>query len=260
MRFYDASRIESLAVPVEFIEQVMQELGGFEDLVIIGATARDLLASHAGNLPIQRITKDLDVAVAVSTMGRYRHLTARLQARHSEPQFLLEGRPVDVIPFGGVERARHVTFENDHRLDVTGLAEAAASKVSVVLRQDLAVPVASLAAQCALKVLAWRDRRYVARDKNALDLCLLLEASSRGVYEDSVWSDVEALEATAYDVSEAGAYRTGREAAALFESEPRDLIGRLLRDVEFTYQLGRAMSSSSGGRLLAAFAFGYASL
>lgn len=67
MRSYDASGIEGLPVPVEWIAQVVEALRGqVDDIVIIGAAARDVLASHAGGLPIQRVTKDLDVAVAVS--------------------------------------------------------------------------------------------------------------------------------------------------------------------------------------------------
>lgn len=258
MRSYDASGIESLPVPVEWIAQVVEALRAeVDDLVIIGAAARDLLASHAAGLPIQRVTKDLDVAVAVSDMGSYRVATGRFDPHRAEPQFIYRGHPIDVIPYGAVERDRHVLFDSDHRLDVMGLAEAAASKVEVTLRPGLVVPVASLEAQGALKVLAWRDRRYDTRDKDAVDLAYLLAASSCGVYEDELWDDVEALHATDHDLGEAGAYRLGRGAATLFEPPSREVLASLLSDGEFCNQLSRAMAGSSAGPLLAAYAKGF---
>lgn len=143
MRYYDASGIEGLSLPVEWIEKVVDVLGcNVDDLVIIGAAARDILASHAGDMPVQRVTKDLDVAVAVSDMGTYRVATGRFDPHRTEPQFVFAEHLIDVIPYGGVERDRRVLFDNDHLLDVTGLAEAAASKVHVTLRPGVIVPVA----------------------------------------------------------------------------------------------------------------------
>lgn len=259
MRSYDASGIEALPVPVEWIAQVVQTLRErVDDLVIIGAAARDLLASHAGDLSIQRVTKDLDVAVAVSDMGTYRLATGRFDPHRAEPQFLYRGHPIDVIPFGGVEQNdRHVLFESDHKLDVTGLAEAAASKVDVTLRPGVVVPVASLEAQSALKVLAWRDRRYDTRDKDAMDLAYLLKAASRGIYADAVLVDIEAMEATDHGLDEAGAFRLGRRAALIFEPPPREVLASHLGDEEFCAQLARAMGGSSYRPLLAAYAEGF---
>lgn len=258
MRYYDASGVDGLPVPIEWIEQIVNGLREeVDDLVIIGATARDLLASHAGKVPTTRVTKDLDVAIAVSDMGQYRVATARFDPRHSAPQFVCEGHLLDIIPYGAVEQDRHVIFASDHRLDVTGLAEAASSKVHVTLRPGLVVPVASLEAQSVLKILAWRDRRYDTRDKDAEDLTLLLEASSQGIYADLVWDDLGALEATYFDVREAGAHRLGRRAAALFDSQPRDSIARLVSDDEFRRQLTRAMNAPTTRRLLKAYAEGF---
>ena len=90
------------------------------------------------------------------------------------------------MPFGAVVTDSHVLFDNDFRLDVTGLADALASPVTVQLRPEVVVPVASLAAQSVLKLLAWRDRRFDTHARDAVDLGFLLEASSSGEYADEV--------------------------------------------------------------------------
>ena len=79
---------------------------------------------------------------------------------------LIDLRGADSLP---------VVLNEDHVLDVNGLSEAARTAVRVQLADDLRLEVASLPAQAALKVLAWRDR-HMENPKDARDLHEILAA------------------------------------------------------------------------------------
>lgn len=258
MRFYDASTRTDLPVPFEIVTAVVHELRSHADrVVVVGAVARDLLASGAGNLTISRATHDVDVAIAVSSMAAYADLGA-LTARSSPPHFEFLGHPVDVIPFGALETHRTVLFENDMQLDVTGIAEAADHAVDVRLPGGGVVPVASLASQSVLKVLAWRDRG-LSNTKDAIDLQLILSAASSGIYSDELWDETELLDMYEYDMPLIGAHRLGCEAARLLGLEARMSVESALAGVDDRNRLGRQMSGLLSHHLLRAYWAGFRS-
>lgn len=79
------------------------------------------------------------------------------------------GIEVDVVPFGGNETDRSVTFTDGAVFDATGIAEAHSTPVVVRMPQGTEVRVASPAALTALKILAWNER-HADNPKDAVDL------------------------------------------------------------------------------------------
>lgn len=93
MQYFDASTRADEVVPVDLIAAVVDRLMPHVDgLVLIGAVARDLLEAIAGDLPVQRATHDLDVAVAVRTMGQYGPPAPRSIRRGASRTFSWEAR------------------------------------------------------------------------------------------------------------------------------------------------------------------------
>lgn len=166
-----------VAEPV--LAELASALGDLDiPFLVIGAAARDLAIHARQGATAVRATLDLDIAVAVDSSAEFEAIGARLpRSPHVPHRFDVLGTEVDVVPFGPVESGRSICFANDHRLDVTGLAEAAATSLPVLLPGGALVRVASPAAQTALKVLAWRDRGH-GHSKDALDLFTILAAMS----------------------------------------------------------------------------------
>ncbi|WP_460771749.1 nucleotidyl transferase AbiEii/AbiGii toxin family protein [Mariniluteicoccus flavus] len=189
--------------------------------LLIGAAARDLTV-HAplGNRPTRQ-THDIDIAVAVQGTPHFQEFTSGFERiPNLDHKVRVLGVEVDVVPFGGLEEAGTVTFTDESRLDVVGLAEALEAPDIAQLAAHLAVPVASAEAQTALKILAWRDRGR-EDPKDARDLRTLLEAASDGVYGDETWDDEHALRACDHDHPLAAAFRSGRLAGGLFTDPAR---------------------------------------
>lgn len=256
MHSYDASTRTDLPLPFAAVADLVNHLRGHTDrLVIVGAVARDLVASGAGGLPVARATVDVDIAIAVSSFDAYADL-GDIRPRAAGPHHLFRGIPVDVIPFGAVELQRHVRFPDDWRLDVTGIAEAAEHPMQVTLPGGTVVPVASLEAQTVLKLLAWRDRGTSADRKDALDLSTLFEAGHSGRYRDSLYLD-PALESYDYDLPTAAAHRLGRDAARLLGDRAHEDVLDVIASDERRDALARAMNGLLSVEILSAYLQGF---
>lgn len=231
MIFYDASTDPELAVEAAVLTEVVRAAAAVGvEVLVIGAVARDILIRHLLGARPERATKDVDVAVAVADWGAYDGLTSALQ-RSSGPshRFVVDGVDVDIIPFGRIESpGRTITWPDEMAMDVHGFAEAHRQAVVVRLPGGLEVRVASLAAQSALKVLAWRDRCHEG-DKDAIDLRTILTAASLGPNLDDLYElHPDLLERFDYDPPLAGAARLGGDAAALLDPESADVVVGLL--------------------------------
>jgi len=231
MTFYDASTDPELAVEAAVLAEVVRAAAAVGvEVLVIGAVARDIPIRHVLGARPERATKDVDVAVAVADWASYESLASSLQ-RSVGPghRFLVIGVDVDIIPFGGIESpGRSITWPDEMAMDVHGFAEAHRQAVVVKVPGGLDVRVASLAAQSALKILAWRDRRHEG-DKDAIDLRTILPAGSEGSnLEDLYTHHPGLLERLEYDPILAGAARLGADAAALLDPESTDVVVRLL--------------------------------
>lgn len=257
MKRLDLAGATGLQVPTEVLRELEQRAARLgADMVVIGAAARDLVVHAAvGEEPV-RATLDVDVAIAVDDAG-FAGFTQGLELiRRTGHRFRVLRVEVDVVPFGPVETNRHVLLRDGHRLDVTGLAEAAATAVQVEMPCGLTLKVASLPAQAALKVLAWRDR-HMRNTKDALDLEQILECAALGPYADEVWEDESALEHEDYDLRRASAFRAGKLSAAPFASADGAAVLEVLEDPVGALRLAQHMRSLVAEELIGAFARGF---
>jgi predicted nucleotidyltransferase len=216
--------------PLPFVE-TLSELGDWAhernvDLVVIGATARDLALIADGVHTSLRGTTDVDVAVRLPDLQALQDLTAGLRpsfpgALHT---FRVAGVDVDVVPFGEIEDVgRTVRWRDGTVLSTLGLAEAFTDALQIRLPNGRTMAVASVRAQVALKLMAWADRG-TETDRDAVDLRRLIDAYSEGARLDSVFSEerVARLERYDFDVVLAGAEALG--------AEIRDNLGHIVAD------------------------------
>ena len=95
-------------------------------VMVVGATARDILVSAVTGAPPARATQDIDIAVAVSSWSDVHRLTEGLErSGRASHRYRVDGCPVDIIPFGGIESpGRTITWPDDHEMNVLGFQEA----------------------------------------------------------------------------------------------------------------------------------------
>jgi predicted nucleotidyltransferase len=154
---------------------------------LVGATARDLFLKHVFDVKLVRATKDVDFAIAVSSWAEYEALRASLLdsgmfrpwpfevAHRIQYVGSIEGEPVDLLPFGGVEdAAAKIAWPPDMKIlmNVIGYDDALSSAIEIKLDEALRVRVASLPGLALLKLFAWADRG-LENHKDALDLVTL---------------------------------------------------------------------------------------
>ena len=182
--FSKKTELASLATVVRDLHAVAQPM--VVDYFLMGATARDLLLRHGHNIDTGRQTEDVDFAVMVPDWDAFAKLRAALikganfverpgpathRLRHKS------GMPLDVVPFGGIERAdRTIAWPPDQStvFDCFGAREALAASVSVMLPASVNVHVASIPALALLKMTAWQDRKLTQPGKDAGDLLLYM--------------------------------------------------------------------------------------
>lgn len=181
------------------------------DVMLVGATARDVAPAAEGHDLALRATNDVDIAVAVADAAAFDRLVAGLDAVSPDiaHRFLIQGVEVDVVPFGGIERAdRTIIWPDGTTMNTLGFTEALSSALQVTLPGGLTIAVASLAAQTAPKIFAWADRgSWTERD--AVDLRSLLRAYGEGPRHDGVYAEagLPILAAHDFDVRRAGSWR-----------------------------------------------------
>jgi len=238
------SHLADLALHASAIGAVQLAAEGLDvELLIVGAFARDLHLRYGYNLAPLRQTEDLDIAIAVPSWEAFAALRERLisahgfaevlgiqhQLRYRFPNLML---PIDIVPFGGLERAdRTIAWppSGDEVMDVFGFREARASAVMMTLPGNVAVNVVSLAALAILKLTAWQARHYEAPRKDAYDLQFIIKHYLDAGNHDRLWEEFSAWAAAAdFDYEIASARMLGNDIGALLDGVGRDRIAALL--------------------------------
>jgi predicted nucleotidyltransferase len=193
--------------------------------LLVGAMARDLLLTYAHGIASRRATEDLDFAFAVDDWRAFTELRSALlgggfaEVAAVPHRLNYDGRRVDLIPFGGVERVDGTIDwppPQDTRMVVLGFREAMDATVEVKLPGGTLVAVASLPALALLKLFAWADRRYTQPGKDAGDFWLLLRNYLDAGNRERLYTEAaHLLEATDYDDDLAGAWLLGSDARQL---------------------------------------------
>lgn len=228
--------LASLANVVKALQAVADPLGS--EFFVTGAAARDLTLHHAYAVPVGRQTEDVDFAVMVNDWNAFTTLRQTLidsgeftprpgpathRLRHRS------GLPLDLVPFGAIERAdRTIAWPPDQStvFDCFGANEAFANCLWIKLPEEVVTRVASIPALAILKIAAWNDRKLTFPGKDAPDLALILRNYlACGTINHAAMDHGDLFDDPAFDYEIAGTRLLGRDVAVLLD-EPG--IERLL--------------------------------
>jgi predicted nucleotidyltransferase len=203
---------------------------------LMGAAARDVMIRHAHNLDTGRGTTDVDFAVAIDRWETWRSLRDALlrsgefvewQGRAEHRLRHRSGLPLDLVPFGGVERLDRTLVwppDNVEVFNCFGMDEAYKATVEVKLPRDVVTRVASLPALAILKIAAWADRKQEG-PRDAPDLILIARRYlDCGNFDRLCEQHADLLETDRFDYEYAGAQLLARDMIPLLD---REAIARL---------------------------------
>lgn len=234
----DLSSSTELEPLAEVVRDVLSAAALVEaEVFVAGAVARDLWLQFAFGISTGRRTEDLDFAMQCPSWEVFHSLSVKLVAsgfQIPEPlrphRFLhANGTSIDLVPFGGLERAdRTIAWPPDGSrvMSLVGFREARDSAVLFHLPGGISVPVASLRSLAVLKLVAWQERRYLAPGKDAHDLHLLLRNYSDAGNRERIFDEIPGLENRRdFDFELAGAELLGRHIA---RAVPTELLVQLI--------------------------------
>lgn len=210
------------------------------DFFIAGALARDIWLDYIYQVPVARLTRDIDVGIQVSSWIEFEGLRERLisdaaftpDAHRLHRLFMpSSGVPLDIVPFGGVEDSeRRIAWppEGATVMSLMGFAEAFRAAPLLELAPQLSVRVTSLAGLAALKLFSWSERgRETNRD--AVDFWLILRNYGDPCHRERLLlEEDEMLTAEDHDVSRAGARLLGADMGRVLGGQGAALLSGLI--------------------------------
>jgi predicted nucleotidyltransferase len=252
----ELSSVTELTPLAEVIRDVLRVTeGAGAQIFVAGAVARDLWLWHAHGIRTGRATADLDFAVQCEDWRHFDVISEALvelgfkvdpRKRH---RFLhRNGTPVDLVPFGGIEKAdRTIAWPPDesHIMSLLGFREVLGMTVVFHLPGGVSVPVVSLPSLVALKLVAWQDRRIREPGKDAADLEVILRSYGNAGNIERVFDEILGLgERKDFDFELAGAELLGQDLAKTTGAELVEALRELLENesnVEGELRLAREM-------------------
>ncbi len=205
------------------------------ELLLVGATARDIHLWYQHKIVIERATFDMDFAIAVGDWPEYLDLRQQLidSGAFSDEQgtlhrlILKPAIKLDLIPFGGVEREdRTIAWppNQDEVMSLIGYREAMLDSVPVLLPDNQKINVVTLPALALLKLFAWQDRRRRSPGKDAQDLASVLYHYLEAGNEDRLYTQFTHLfDSPDYDYLAAGAWMLGADMRLLLDDDGEGL-------------------------------------
>jgi predicted nucleotidyltransferase len=178
-----------VADAVDFSEEAIVTIAEiFESLnlkfLIIGATARDLIAKKY-NIPVsRRRTSDVDFGVLIETwdeiekinkaLDQHKEIEKRKSGERDMVRFYYKGTPFDIVPFGGIEKNHQIRWPPfyDTVMTVLGYSESLETAETMTIRNKaIAVVVPELL--IGLKFISWNEKRNRQKDLN--DIFYIIE-------------------------------------------------------------------------------------
>ena len=212
------------------------------DFLVVGAMARDLLLHYGYGVPITRATTDIDFGLAVAGWEEFQqlrdsilsseHFTSGRPGNHRLVH--RSGIPLDLIPFGGVERDDGTIMwpEDNSVMGVLGYGEARATAVEIILPDKQSVATVCLPMQAILKLMAWSERHTYTPRKDASDLFLVLSNYLNGENTKRIYDvGTHLFDSEEFDYQVAGAWLAGYDAAECIGNNS-DYPDRVLDAVE----------------------------
>ena len=210
------------------------------EYMIIGAAARDMIFYSMLDIPIGRMTLDVDFSIQIGAWAYFSKVESTLVAdygfrkdpKQTQRFYHPSGTPVDIIPFGDIEKpSGAIAWPPDGGvvMSTVGMQEALDDVIIFRIRTDptLDVRVCSPAGLAILKIIAWSDRRASGETRDAVDLHFLmnhfLEAQEihPPLEQDDVWAEDLTYE-------EASARLLGRNIGLIVNKRTRHRLEEIL--------------------------------
>ena len=217
-------------------------------LLIVGATARDIILVHGYNAAIERGTKDVDFGIEVQNWEHYEVLrTALIEAGftpHSKKAHQLnttdsDGLPweIDLIPFGGVSDDHgQIAWppKQNFVMSVLGFDEVYqnAWNVTLIKSPEISVKVASPAGILLLKLIAWTERGREYQGKDAIDIYYVIKHYSKIPAVVDALYEQDYMDTQDYDIMNATAMLLADEVAAIAQEKTMEYIKQSLLNSE----------------------------
>jgi len=247
-------------------------------IIVVGATARDMVLHHGYGAPIERATGDIDFGINVPDWHKFYLLKqkllllgfkeTKLEHRIISPQ----GIQVDIVPFGRIEDENaQIAWppSGEQVMNVLGFQEVLehAAIVRISNTPQIDISVATPQGMVVLKLIAWLDRPSNLRPKDAQDLYYLFKNYENiPTIADGLYENQDLMEQYDWNLTLASTYTLGVDAkaitrvqtygtiASLFVGEHEQLTkDRLLDEMCERNEINRDRKES----LLAAFIAGF---
>jgi len=238
--FSQKADLKPLGLVVRDLRQAADALDS--QILLMGAAARDLMLLHAYAIETRRKTEDVDFAVMVKSWDAFATLRQALidsegfVARPGPATHRLRHKPtslpLDIVPFGGIERAdRTIAWPpfQDEVFDCFGVAEVLRASMEVLLPESVTVKVPSIPGLALLKITAWRDRKHTAPGRDAGDLALFMRHyMDCGNFERAAKEHADLFEEDDYDHEATSAQLLGRDMSNLLGCNAIEKILQIL--------------------------------
>lgn len=180
---------------------------------LIGAVARDIIL-ELNQEKSQRVTMDLDIAIAVDHWEDFENLSEDIIAlpnftkdAQQKQRFLYKEKfQVDIVPYGGIKDQNNKIYwppDKSFAMSVIGFEEAEQNLLTIKLDEEITFDIVSLEGVFLLKLFAWKDR-FHKTSKDAEDIGFLLnnyfninrdlsfEEPFNKVYDDDRFTELKA--------------------------------------------------------------------
>jgi predicted nucleotidyltransferase len=200
------------------VEELL-ELGDLEpaNLMIVGASCRDILHAGLGHEFGLRATTDVDVAIALPAWAPFERLTQQLQpAGDNGIRYLVRTVKVDLLPFGEVEDpvGTVTPARREAEMNVFAFSEVFDGSLRLPLGPGFEVRIPDIPGYCALKMSAWANRCLGYDFRDGADIAAAL-----------YWyAEADAVGSRLYDTDEGRAILVATDLDRLLASA--ELLGR----------------------------------
>ena len=180
---------------------------------LIGAVARDIIL-ELNQEKSQRVTMDLDIAIAVDHWEDFENLSEDIIAlpnftkdAQQQQRFLYKEKfQVDIVPYGGIKDQNDKIYwppDKSFAMSVIGFEEAEQNLLTIQPEEEITFDIVSLEGVFLLKLFAWKDR-FHKTSTDAEDIGFLLnnyfninrdlsfEEPFNKVYDDDHFTELKA--------------------------------------------------------------------
>jgi predicted nucleotidyltransferase len=196
---------------------------------LIGAIARDIWISGVHKIKTPRFTKDLDLAVMVSSNHEYENLknqlliTGKFKPVKDVPHKLIfkNQYEIDLLPFGAIEKEEMVILNGaaNITLSAAGFSLIYDTALDVVQLENHYYKVCTIPGIVILKLFAYFDRPE-ERGKDILDISFIVQNYYYMAIDDIMDNHLDLIETSEIDELSIGARVLGRHIRPILNDSP----------------------------------------